>query len=191
MNKCIISAIVMFVMAFVLSYFVHGVLLYSDYMQMQSWMRPQAEVQSLMAYMILAQALFGIAFAWIYVQGRDGKPWLGQGVRFGIAVADAQRELERPPRVGQRQRAVDVRLTRGGDAEELGAQRRVAVRLGDRAQILDRFVCVVVGGQARERVDVHAADGQRSRGRDGRRIVGHSRWRKRLRRRRERFRGRA
>jgi hypothetical protein len=87
MNKCIISAIVMFVMAFVLSYFVHGVLLYSDYMQMQSWMRPQAEVQSLMAYMILAQALFGIAFAWIYVQGRDGKPWLGQGVRFGIAVA--------------------------------------------------------------------------------------------------------
>ena len=87
MNKCIISAIVMFVMAFVLSYFVHGVLLYSDYMQMQSWMRPQAEVQSLMDYMILAQALFGIAFAWIYVQGRDGKPWLGQGVRFGIAVA--------------------------------------------------------------------------------------------------------
>ena len=87
MNKCIISAIVMFVMAFVLSYFVHGVLLNSDYMQMQSWMRPQAEVQSLMAYMILAQALFGIAFAWIYVQGRDGKPWLGQGVRFGIAVA--------------------------------------------------------------------------------------------------------
>jgi hypothetical protein len=87
MNKCIISAIVMFVMALVLSFFVHGVLLYGDYMQMQSWMRPQAEAQSLMAYMILAQALFGVAFAWIYVQGRDDNPWLGQGVRFGIAVA--------------------------------------------------------------------------------------------------------
>jgi hypothetical protein len=87
MKKCIISATVMFVMAFVLSYFVHGVLLYGDYMQLQSWMRPQAEAQSLMAYMILAQALFGIAFAWIYVQGHDDNPWLGQGIRFGIAVA--------------------------------------------------------------------------------------------------------
>ena len=87
MNKCIISAFVMFVMAFVLSYFVHGVLLYGDYMQMQTWMRPQAEAQSLMAYMIVAQALFGIAFAWIYAQGRDDKPWLAQGIRFGIAIA--------------------------------------------------------------------------------------------------------
>jgi hypothetical protein len=87
MNKCVISAIVMFVMAFALSYLVHGVLLYGDYMQLQSWMRPQAEVQGLMLYMVLAQALFGIAFAWIYLQGRDDGPWLGQGIRFGIAIA--------------------------------------------------------------------------------------------------------
>lgn len=87
MNKCIVSAIVMFVMAFALSYLAHGVLLYGDYMQMQSWMRPQAEVQNLMLYMVIAQALFGIAFAWIYVQGREDKPWLAQGVRFGIAIA--------------------------------------------------------------------------------------------------------
>jgi hypothetical protein len=28
-----------------------------------------------------------VAFAWIYEQGREDKPWLTQGVRFGIAVA--------------------------------------------------------------------------------------------------------
>ena len=77
----------MFVMAFALSFLVHGVLLHNDYMQMQSWMRPQAEAQSLMPYMLFAQALFGVAFAWIYVQGRGDRPWLAQGLRYGLAVA--------------------------------------------------------------------------------------------------------
>jgi len=87
MTKCVVSAIVMFVMAFALSFLVHGVLLYNDYMAMQSWMRPQAEAHSLIAYMVIAQALFGVGFAWIYMQGREDTPWLAQGIRFGIAIA--------------------------------------------------------------------------------------------------------
>jgi hypothetical protein len=86
MNKCIVSAVVMFVMAWALSFLVHGVLLGPDYSVTQG-MRPPAEAQSLIAYIILAQALFGIAFAWIYVQGKEDKPWLAQGIRFGIAIA--------------------------------------------------------------------------------------------------------
>jgi hypothetical protein len=85
-KKCVISAIVMFIMAWALSFVVHGVLLGGDYSVTQG-MRPPAEAQKLMLYLILAQALFGIAFAWIYVQGKEDKPWLAQGVRFGIAVA--------------------------------------------------------------------------------------------------------
>jgi hypothetical protein len=86
MNKCIVSAIVMVVMAMALSFFVHDVLLFPDYSVMQG-MRPPAEARSLIAYIILAQALFGIAFAWIYVQGKEDKPWLAQGLRYGIAIA--------------------------------------------------------------------------------------------------------
>lgn len=86
-TKCITSAIVMIVLTFALSFFVHGVLLQGDYMQMQSWMRPQAQAQGMIPVMILAHVLFGSAFAWIYVQGREDKPWLMQGVRYGIAVA--------------------------------------------------------------------------------------------------------
>jgi len=41
----------------------------------------------LMIWMLLAHALFGIAFAWIYLQGIADKPWLAQGIRYGIAVA--------------------------------------------------------------------------------------------------------
>jgi hypothetical protein len=87
MGKLVISAIVMFVVALVLSYVVHGVLLHDDYLQMQSWMRPQADVNRLFYFIVIAQALFGVAFAWIYEQGREDKPWLAQGVRFGIAIA--------------------------------------------------------------------------------------------------------
>jgi len=87
MNKFIISAIVMVIMAIVLGYVVHGVLLHDDYMQLQSWMRPQADAKRLFYLIIIAQALFGVAFAWIYEQGREDKPWLAQGVRFGIAIA--------------------------------------------------------------------------------------------------------
>lgn len=85
-KKCIISAVVMFLMALALSFLVHGFLLYADY-SVTAGMRPPAEAQKLMHFMILAQALFGIAFAWIYVQGKEDKPWLAQGVRYGIAIA--------------------------------------------------------------------------------------------------------
>ena len=85
-RKCIVSAVVMFIMAWALSFVVHGVLLSGDY-AVTLGMRQPAEVQTLIPFIILAQAFFGVAFAWIYFQGKEDKPWLAQGVRFGIAVA--------------------------------------------------------------------------------------------------------
>lgn len=85
-RKCIVSAVVMFIMAWGLSFVVHGLLLGGDYAVTQG-MRPPAEAQMLIPFLILAQALFGIAFAWIYAQGKEDKPWLAQGIRFGIAIA--------------------------------------------------------------------------------------------------------
>lgn len=84
--KFLISAAVMFVMAWALSFVVHGFLLGADYAA-TAGMRPPAEAQKIIGWLILAQALFGIAFAWIYEQGREDRPWLAQGLRFGIAVA--------------------------------------------------------------------------------------------------------
>jgi hypothetical protein len=37
--------------------------------------------------MILAHVLMAGAFVWIYARGVEPKPWLAQGVRFGLAVA--------------------------------------------------------------------------------------------------------
>ena len=84
--KCIVSALVMFAMAWALSFVVHGFLLGADYAATPG-MRPPEQAQKIVYYIVLAQALFGVAFAWIYVQGREDKPWFTQGVRFGIAIA--------------------------------------------------------------------------------------------------------
>ncbi len=50
-------------------------------------MRPEAEAQQMMHLMILAHVLMAGAFTWIYARGVENKPWLGQGLRFGLAVA--------------------------------------------------------------------------------------------------------
>jgi hypothetical protein len=85
-RKCIISAAAMFVMSWALSFLIHGALLGADY-SVTPGMRPPAEAQRIIYFMILAQAIFGAAFAWVYFQGKEDKPWLAQGLRFGIAIA--------------------------------------------------------------------------------------------------------
>jgi hypothetical protein len=85
-TKFAVSAAVMFVMAWALSFVVHGLLLGADY-SATAGMRPPEQAQQIIGYLILAQALFGIAFAWVYQQGREDRPWLAQGLRFGIAIA--------------------------------------------------------------------------------------------------------
>jgi hypothetical protein len=88
-GKFWISAGVMFVLTFALSWGVHGGLLHGDYMQMlgSGSMRKPEDTHSLMHWMIIAHAVFALGFTWVYLQGREGKPWLAQGIRYGLAVA--------------------------------------------------------------------------------------------------------
>jgi len=37
--------------------------------------------------MILAHVFLSGAFVWIYARGVEAKPWMPQGVRFGVAIA--------------------------------------------------------------------------------------------------------
>jgi hypothetical protein len=86
-KKFLIAWGVLFVAWFVGSYVVHGVLLHADYMQLSSLFRPEADAQKYFPLMILAHVILAGAFVWIYARGVEAKPWLAQGVRFGIAVA--------------------------------------------------------------------------------------------------------
>ena len=86
-KKFIISVVVLFVVSMLLGFVVHGVLLGEDYLALPNLMRPEAEQMQHFGYMIAAHVLMAIGFAWIYVRGKEDKPWLGQGIRFGLAVA--------------------------------------------------------------------------------------------------------
>src|SRR5947207_9500029 len=88
MNKqFIIAWIVIFVAWFAGSFVVHGVLLHDDYSKLSNLFRTEAESQQYFPLMVLAHVLLSGAFVWIYARGAEAKPWLGQGLRFGVAIA--------------------------------------------------------------------------------------------------------
>src|ERR1700753_3147791 len=86
-KKFIIAWIVVFVAWFLGSFVVHALLLRSDYMQLAHLFRTQGDEQKYFPLMMLAHVILSGAFVWIYARGAEAKPWLAQGVRFGIAVA--------------------------------------------------------------------------------------------------------
>ncbi len=88
-KKFWISFAVVLVVSMVLGFVVHGAILAGDYEALTpDVMRPAAEQEARFGFMIGAHVILAFGFAWLYRAGRQAdKPWLGQGVRFGIAFA--------------------------------------------------------------------------------------------------------
>jgi hypothetical protein len=86
-KKFLIAWLVIFIVWFFGSFLVHGVLLGPDYKALAVLFRSDADAQRYFPLMLLAHVLLSGAFTWIYARGVEAKPWLGQGVRFGVAVA--------------------------------------------------------------------------------------------------------
>jgi len=87
MNKqFLIAWIVVFVAWMAGSFVVHGVLLHADYAKLPNLFRPEAEAQKYFPLMLAAHVIMAGAFVWIYSRGVEAKPWLAQGMRFGLAI---------------------------------------------------------------------------------------------------------
>ena len=86
-KKFFISWIVAFVVWMAGSFALHGWYLVDTYQAMTDIMRPEAESQGLMHFMLLAHVMMAGAFVWIYQRGISDAPWLQQGLRFGVAIA--------------------------------------------------------------------------------------------------------
>jgi len=86
-KKFFVAWVVIFVVWMAGSFVIHGALLHGDYSSLPNLMRSETDAQKYFPLMILAHIFMAGAFAWIYARGVEPKPWLGQGVRFGIAVA--------------------------------------------------------------------------------------------------------
>jgi drug/metabolite transporter (DMT)-like permease len=87
-TRYLISIAVIFVLLMVFGFVVHGLLLTPDYQKITpTIMRGQEDGAKHMGFMLIAQLIFAIAFVRIYLRGREDKPWLGQGLRYGMTMA--------------------------------------------------------------------------------------------------------
>ena len=90
-KKFWISFVVVFIVAMVIGFINHGVLLAIDYEALDTGvMRSLEEQEAKFVWQIIAHVMVAFGFVWLYREGRtEGKAWAGQGVRFGVAFAVA------------------------------------------------------------------------------------------------------
>ena len=88
MNKNFLGTwVVVFVLWMLGAFIVHANLLHDDYAALTGMFRTAADSQRYFPLMIVAHVILAGAFTWIYIRGHEAKPWLPQGLRFGLAVA--------------------------------------------------------------------------------------------------------
>jgi hypothetical protein len=75
-----------FLVGMIMGFLIHGQLLEADYRGLGPLMRSPADAQAHFPYMVLAFVFFAVAFVWLYAKGVEEKPWLGQGLRFGLVT---------------------------------------------------------------------------------------------------------
>jgi hypothetical protein len=86
-RRFLITWLVLFVAWYVGSFIVHALLLHADYEQLAGLFRQPDEAKPYLPLMVIAHLLMAGAFVWIYARGVEPKPWAGQGLRYGIAIA--------------------------------------------------------------------------------------------------------
>jgi hypothetical protein len=86
-RRFFIAWVVLFVAWMAGSFVVQELLLHADYAQLSNLFRPEEDAQRHIVLMLLAHVIMAGAFVWIYARGTENKPWLGQGLRYGVAIA--------------------------------------------------------------------------------------------------------
>ena len=86
-KKFLVSVVVIFVLSMGLGFLVHGVLLNQAYTQLQNLFRTPQDAEAYFPFMLLAHVLIAFGFVWIYQRAKEDKPFLAQGICFGMAVA--------------------------------------------------------------------------------------------------------
>ena len=85
-KKFILTVVVIFVASMVLGFITHAWALADEY-NATGLYRDAAGQEAHFMWMLLAHAIMAFAFVKLYVAGREDKPWLAQGLRFGFLVA--------------------------------------------------------------------------------------------------------
>jgi archaellum biogenesis protein FlaJ (TadC family) len=87
MKKAIFAVLVGFVVQLGGLFLIHSVLLKQDYVDTAALWRPHDEQVTRAWAMLLAVLIYVIGAVLVYMRGVERKPWMGQGIRFGILLA--------------------------------------------------------------------------------------------------------
>ena len=72
----------------VLGFVIHGSLLGADYQTLAGTLfRTEADSKAYFPFMLLAHLIYAAGFVCIYKRGKEAKPFLGQGLRYGLLIA--------------------------------------------------------------------------------------------------------
>jgi len=83
-NRLVLSIAVVFILTTIFQNVIHALLLHGDYAAVPQVFKSPVEVD--VTLILLANLSFAVASVWIYSHGVGDLPWLGQGIRFGIAI---------------------------------------------------------------------------------------------------------
>ena len=88
-KRIILAVVVVFVLLVVAGFLIHALWLGSTYQAMRndgfSFRAPDA-LQHRLWLIWFGDLLFAILFVWVYNRGREEKPWVGQGLRYGVMM---------------------------------------------------------------------------------------------------------
>ena len=84
LKRLVLTIIIVFVVSFFAGFFIHTIWLKQDYLLVENLYRPMG--QEKMLFIVLAYLGFSIGSVWLYAHGVEQKPWVGQGIRFGLAM---------------------------------------------------------------------------------------------------------
>ncbi len=85
-KKFILAWVAMFVLSMLVGFVVHGALLGEHYSAMAGMFRTKEDSEAYCWYMFLAHILMSFGLVWIYTRGKQNRPWLGQGIRYGLGI---------------------------------------------------------------------------------------------------------
>ncbi len=85
-KKFIISVVVIFVVSMLLGFVTHAWVLADEYTA-TGLFRSLEDQEAHFTWMLLAHLIMSYAFVKIYLFGREDKPWMAQGMRFGFLIA--------------------------------------------------------------------------------------------------------
>lgn len=86
MKKLLLAIIAAYVLLMGTNYLVHSIILMPDYDAIPLSHRTNSGIAERMWAMAIGQFFLAAAFAFIYTRGQERKPWLLQGIRYGIVI---------------------------------------------------------------------------------------------------------